>query len=337
MRWIPGSLFVIGMALGSVSGRAPEEIEAAVRAAEALIESLDEKQRDALSFPFHDDEQRYRWSNLPQDIFERRGLRMGDLSAEQQQRVHGVLAALLSEAGYEQVVENMRGDEVLLRRGSRMDFGLAAFYLSFLGEPSTESPWTFQFGGHHLAINATVAGDRITLAPSLTGGQPVDFEWEGKTVRLLAEEEDQVYALLASLKEAQRGRAILAERHADLEFGPTARGEIRPSSRGLPGRDMTPEQRAALLALISERVGLLEEAQAQRTLKRIEGDLDDTWFAWYGSPKPGEAASFRIHGPTFVMEYAPQGGNDPTQHIHAMYREPANEYGLGDVEAWESR
>jgi hypothetical protein len=29
-----------------------------------------------------------------------------------------------------------------------------------------------QFGGHHLALNITIVGDRSILTPSLTGAQP---------------------------------------------------------------------------------------------------------------------------------------------------------------------
>jgi hypothetical protein len=37
-------------------------------------------------------------------------------------------------------------------------FGSDLYYISFLGKPSTTSPWMLQFGGHHLALNITIAG-----------------------------------------------------------------------------------------------------------------------------------------------------------------------------------
>ena len=37
-------------------------------------------------------------------------------------------------------------------------FGRAEYYVSILGKPSTTEPWMMQFGGHHLAINVTLAG-----------------------------------------------------------------------------------------------------------------------------------------------------------------------------------
>ena len=35
-----------------------------------------------------------------------------------------------------------------------------------------KTPWMLQFGGHHLALNITIAGERGVLTPTLTGAQP---------------------------------------------------------------------------------------------------------------------------------------------------------------------
>ena len=52
--------------------------------------------------------------------------------------------------------------------------------------------------------------------------------------------------------------------------------------------------------------------------------------------KPGSniTAYYRIQGPHVVIEYAPQGlGGDLTLHVHAMYRDPTNDYGRKSVAA----
>ena len=46
--------------------------------------------------------------------------------------------------------------------GRRRRFGEDEYYLAFLGTPSTTAPWMLQFGGHHLAINLTLAGSQAT-------------------------------------------------------------------------------------------------------------------------------------------------------------------------------
>ena len=62
-------------------------------------------------------------------------------------------------------------------------FGSDLYYISFLGAPSTTQPWMLQFGGHHLALNITIAGNRGVLTPTLTGAQPATFKLNGKTIR----------------------------------------------------------------------------------------------------------------------------------------------------------
>ena len=59
-------------------------------------------------------------------------------------------------------------------------FGSDLYYISFLGKPSTTHPWMLQFGGHHLALNITMAGSKGVLTPTLTGAQPADFQVEWK-------------------------------------------------------------------------------------------------------------------------------------------------------------
>ena len=67
-------------------------------------------------------------------------------------------------------------------------FGKDLYYLSILGTPSEKNPWMLQFGGHHLALNITIAGERGILTPTLTGAQPALYTLNGKTIRPLGEE-----------------------------------------------------------------------------------------------------------------------------------------------------
>ena len=100
-----------------------------------------------------------------------------------------------------------------------------------------------QFGGHHLGLNITLAGEQGTLAPSHTGAQPAIYELEGKTVRPLGRETDKAFALLSSLDEAQRKQAILGFQMRDLVLGPGRDGQtIQPE--GIKGSALTEKQRA---------------------------------------------------------------------------------------------
>src|SRR5215210_600895 len=83
-----------------------------VSAAQAVLASLDAAGRARVQFPF-DGPQKTRWSNLPSGIFQRQGLRMGDLTPAQRAAVMMLLTTALSRNGYRKVTEIMRGDEVL--------------------------------------------------------------------------------------------------------------------------------------------------------------------------------------------------------------------------------
>ena len=143
----------------------------------------------------------------------------------------------------------MRGDEVLKtetegrsgaagggrgrggpRGGGGVRFGEDEYYLAFLGTPSVTAPWMLQFGGHHLAINLTMAGSQASMAPSLPAAQPATYTFEGRTVRPLGNENDKAFALINALNDAQRKQAILGYRVSDLVLGP-----------GQDGRTIQPE------------------------------------------------------------------------------------------------
>ena len=82
----------------------------------------------------------------------------------------------------------------------------------------------WQFGGHHLAINATIVGDRITLSPSLTGGQPMTYTYQGKQVRQCAAGQDKAFELIAALTPEQLKKAVLGDRPDELRYGPGGEG-----------------------------------------------------------------------------------------------------------------
>ena len=90
---------------------------------------------------------------------------------------------------------------------------------------------------------------------------------------------------------------------------------------------MTESQRASLLDLISEWVGIVNDAYASPRLAEIRTGLTDTYFARSG-PTTHEAdrngtAYYRIQGPKLFIEVSPQGvGGDPSMHVHTMYRDP---------------
>ena len=310
-----------------------------VAAAQALLTTLDEAGRAKIQFP-DDGPQKTRWSNLPSGIFERQGLRMGDLTPPQRAAVMTLLSTALSRDGYRKVTDIMRGDEVLRKaegqrgaaagrggarggRGGGVIFGEDEYYLAFLGTPSVTSPWMLQFGGHHLAINLTMAGSQASMAPSLPAAQPASYTFEGRTVRPLGNENDKAFSLINALDATERGQAILGYRVADLVLGPGQDGRtIQPE--GIRASALSAAHQAMLIDLVREWTGIMSDAFAEPRLAEIRANLPQTYFAWSGPTTNGSAAYFRIQGPTLVIEYAPQNSID---HIHTIYRDPTNDYG----------
>jgi type II secretory pathway pseudopilin PulG len=336
-----GALVTIAAtALAQRSGTAAAQAEVTgriVASAQALAAALDEAGRARLQFPF-DGPQKSRWSNLPSPMFQRTGVRMGDLTAAQRAAVMTLLSTALSRDGYRKVVDIMRGDDVLRKGQSSADAGRGAggrgggrgpvfgedeYYLAFVGTPSTATPWMLQFGGHHLAINLTLGGSQATMTPSLPAAQPASYTFEGRTVRPLGNENDKAFALVNALEAGQRGQAILNYRIADLVLGPGQDGRtIQPE--GIRASALSAAQQTMLWDLVREWAGIINETFAEPRMAEIRNNLRETYFAWSGPTTSGSAAYFRVQGPTLVIEYAPQNSVD---HIHTIYRDPTNDYG----------
>jgi hypothetical protein len=361
----------------SLAGAAAQTAAARiVKAANAFLSTLDDKQRQSVSFAYDDEQQRKRWSNFPISMVPRAGLNMGSLTSEQRTAAMALVASALSPRGMEKVQQIMDADEVLKTTdgnggggpgrgrggpppGGRGDgppgggrgpngppggrgpggggpgggamFGKDLYYVSILGTPSEKNPWMLQFGGHHLALNITIEGERGILTPTLTGAQPALYTKDGKTVRPLGGESDKALALLNALDANQRKQAILSYRVADLVLGPGQDGKtIQPE--GLKASSMNEKQRAMLIDVVAEWAGIVHESAAAARMAEIKAELNETWFAWSGATtaEPGHNITgyYRIQGPHLVIEYAPQGlGGDPSLHVHTMYRDPTNDYG----------
>ena len=330
---IAPKLYVCAVAVWSLGAAAAQPVSTRIAgAANAFLATLDATERQKVLFAFDDAQQRIRWSNLPTAMVHRAGLSMKELSPPQRSAALALVAAVLSKRGFEKVQQIMAADETLKHNeGNNPMFGEDLYFISMLGTPSANDPWILQFGGHHLALNVTIAGERGVLTPTLTGAQPALYTIDGKTVRPLGAESDKALALLNALDEGQRKQAIIGSRMADLVLGPGQDGKtIQPE--GLKATGMNERQRAMLLDVMSEWAGIVHESAAASRMAELKADLAETWFAWSGpttaAPGSNITAYYRIQGPHVVIEYAPQplGGN-PALHVHTMYRDPTNDYG----------
>jgi hypothetical protein len=335
-------LIVAGGAIGTARSiqkpAAPDATARAVSAAESFLAALDPSQRAKANVDLNE-KTRTVWSNLPTGTrmqvgaTERNGLKLGAMTPAQEKAALAVLAATLSPEGFQKALAIVDADQVLEEQSApkraatqAIRFGRAEYYLAILGKPSATDTWMLQFGGHHLAINVTLAGRQSVLAPTHTGTQPATYSLAGKTIRPLGDENDKAFALINALNAEQQKQALLGVEVRNLVLGPGADGKMI-ESEGVRASTFTPPQRAMLVELTREWVGILGDEAAAARMKEVQATLADTYFAWAGPTTNGKGAYFRIQGPAVFIEYAPQGqGDNNVDHIHTIYREPGNDY-----------
>ena len=270
------------------------------------------------------------WTNFPVDIVARPGVRMGEFTAAEGAAVHGLLRAVLSPMGYQKVSDVMAADQLVADAGADYAAGLNVYTIGLFGEPTATAPWMLQFGGHHLGLNVTFVGDKAVCAPLHTGILPARFEADGKVVRGLGRENDRAFDLLATLTPGQLKAATIDHDVSDLVRGP-GRPTASLPPEGLRGADMTADQRAILFELAREWVGVLNDAHAAQRLDDVRRALPDTRFAWSGptTHEPGRngEAYFRVHGPSLLIEHAPQRNQGGYKvHVHTVMRDLDNDY-----------
>lgn len=248
------------------------------------------------------------WSNFPTGIFNRAGLSYGAMTDAQRTAIMTLLQAVLSEQGYEKVIEAMTADEILNQSeggGSTM-FGYGLYFVSILGTPSETEPWILQWSRHHFALNITFAGANVILTPSHTGCQPCVYTINEKQVSVLGDEYSKALSLVNALDATNQATAILDYSVTNLVLGPGEEDRaLEPE--GLPASAMTAEQQAMLLDVISEWVGIANDEAAAVRMEQIKADLAAPYFAWSGDISDTSTSYFRITGPTLLIEFAPQG------------------------------
>src|SRR5271170_6118258 len=109
-------LLVSPIAVGSPQRASSPAATRVADAANAFLATLTAGERAKCTFGFTSS-QRTGWSNLPSGIFQRNGLRFGDMAPRQREAALKLVAAALSREGYQKVTDIMNGDEVLKNAG----------------------------------------------------------------------------------------------------------------------------------------------------------------------------------------------------------------------------
>lgn len=307
-----------------------------IMAAEHLIASLSDEQREALLFPVDDQEWRD-WINIHR--FPREGVSLEEMSPDQREAAYDLLRASLSARGYQTSRDIMRLNHHLGELVDNFDeYGELLYWFTIMGEPSATEPWGWQLDGHHLIINYFVLGDQIVMTPTFMGSEPVTARSGKYTgVSILQREEGSGLRLMRSLPESQQETAYVGPREGQRAIMTEAfkDNEVVPY-QGLPASDMSEEHRRMLLDLIALYVGNIRKGHAEIKMEEVLEHFDDTFFAWMGETGDDSVFYYRIQSPVVLIEFdhlgtiALQGSQDvPTKrHIHTVVRTPnGNDYG----------
>lgn len=314
-------------------------------AANNLIQTLNPVQKKMALLSFTDTA-RIQWNNLPIGLRARAGISIGNMTEEQRRLLHRILSVSLSSQGYLKATGIMHLDNLLnmfvdtAYYRKEIDASLKKFltdlqwthrnyYLAFFGNPS-DSNWGYKIEGHHLSVNYTFTGDKISVTPWFIGTDPAEMsitEYAGW--RVLGQEEDLGIKLIQLLTPAQQKKATMnTEVPADMITG-TETGKRLIDYWGIKASELNPEQKAVLEYIIREYVFNMEYDKATEEFNKIlKAGIDNIYFGWIGPYDEKKAHYFIVNGPTFLIEFDNAGGpRRDGNHIHTIWREKGNEFG----------
>jgi hypothetical protein len=309
--------------------------EAMAAAAAGWLTSLAPGQLAKARFGFPADDERTRWYYTPT---ERGGLPLAEMGPVSQRLAHRLVASGLSEGGYATAATVMGLENVLdAKEGWRRGYDGRAvphrgrdpqlYFVSVFGDPGA-GPWGWRVGGHHVALNYTVAADgRISASPLFLGANPAMTRLVGPGVlRPLAAEEDLGRELLASLAPDQRAQAVVSA-VAPGDIVHRNRPRVEPGRpEGLPATGMLPQQRTLLEGLVRQYLDRLPAELATAEAARALGEAGEgLHFAWAGGPEPGQPHYYRVQGPRLLIEY--DNVQNGANHVHSVWRDPAGDFG----------
>ncbi len=237
------------------------------------------------------------------------------------------------------------------------------YTVAVFGTPAERDAWSWTIGGHHLSLHFTCRDGRVSPTPAFFGAEPARTPLPGGQVfRLLAAEEDAARTLLGMLDPERRSQAIISpiaatdivqmnrptiEDGALYQIGGTGPGgqglreelgltsehdeSLRYSSspKGLSARDMTEEERSALVRIVAAYISHVSEAIAGQYEPLLDPErLGDTAFAWAGSAEPAAPHYYRVQSQRLLIEY--DCTQNKANHAHSVWRDPLGDFG-GDL------
>jgi hypothetical protein len=310
-----------------------------VSAAQAFVDTLSPEQKKQAVYDFDSDE-RFNWHFIPlQDPktrkYTRKGVPMEEMSDKQKADALALLKAGTSDSGNEQVKTIMSLEAILLKQEgpkSAMVRNPDWYFFTIFGTPSKTGNWGWRIEGHHLSINVTMNGTQVvSSSPTFFGANPAEIKTgPSKGKRVLPQTEDYARELFKSLDEDQKKAALQAKPFEEPQARKKAPDLGKPV--GIAGAKMSKEQKSTLHNLIKTYTHRMPAEVAEMEMKHVnDAGLDKVYFAYTGETVPGKGYTYRVHGPTFVIEFLnmqPDSGKNPANHIHSCWRRIKGDFGL---------
>jgi len=308
-----------------------------VVAAQKFLGTLDNKQKDRATFAF-DSKERTNWYFVPREDGKKNSIRKGlplvDMTDAQKTAARALLATGTSAKGNVQANTIMALEAILLaqEKGKGPVRNPEWYFFTIFGNPAKTGKWGWRVEGHHLSLNFTVEdGVVVSATPFVFGANPAQIKTgDRKGERVLPEVEDYARDLFKALDDKQKQVAFQMK-----PFGEPQQATVAPklgAPVGLAAAKMDEKQRQMLVKLLEVYAHRMPEDVAAKEMKAIRASgIDKIHFAYSGATEPGKGHTYRVHGPTFVIEFlniqSDSAGN-PANHIHSAWRNMAGDFGL---------
>lgn len=305
-------------------------------AAAKFLATLSAEQKEKAAFAF-DSKERTKWYFTPQQAGKkatRKGLPLEEMKAGQKKLVLALLQAGTSATGARQATTIMALESILnaLEKGKGPVRNPEWYFVSIFGTPSETNQWGWRIEGHHLSLNYTMAGGKVVSAtPAFFGANPAIVKTGPKAgLETLPEAETLARELFLSL---DAGQKKLAQR--DKQFPEPKEATVFAQvgqPQGVRAEQLHKKQRELLVRLVESYAQRMPADIAQAELQRVQqGGIGKIHFAWSGGTQPGQPHSYRIQGPSFVIEFLNTQGDpagNTANHIHSVWRRINGDFGL---------
>lgn len=306
-----------------------------VTAAQNFLDTLNGDQKKEAQFKFNDAE-RTNWHFIPMqegDKPTRKGLILQQMNDKQRKATLALLRTGTSSVGYDKatIIMSLEGILAELEKRGRFTRSPDWYFVSIFGKPSKNGKWGWRIEGHHLSLNFTLNnGKVISATPAFFGSNPaVVTKGPKKGLQVLEGCEVLAQKLFNSLDDKQKNVALQDKHFAEIE-----QGKPRPNvgkAKGLAAAKMNEDQKNTLAKLIRTYTERMPKAVGEQQWDRVEkAGIDRVHFAYTGM-KGKKPYTYRVQGPTFVIEFLNVQGDslgNPANHVHSIWRNLQGDFGF---------